>query len=84
MEVIGELLVKLALFNLFVEFLVAYVIYPMYKKHGWFKRFYHDVRGYHVPIDGTILECGRYKLERRAICKYCGKEIKQTWEGVWE
>lgn len=84
MELIGEILVKLAFFNLFVEFLVAYIIYPFYKKYGWFKNFYHDVRGCHIPEDGSILECGRYGLERHAICKYCGKGIKQTWEGIWE
>lgn len=83
MQVFGELIVKLAFLNLFIEFMMAYVIFPLYKKYGWFKDFYHNFRGYHIPKDDTILECGRYGLEKHAICKYCGKGIKQNWNGDW-
>lgn len=79
----GLILVWLAFINLFIEFLVAYVFYPLYKKYGLFKKFYHDVRGCHVPEDGTILECGKYATECHAICKYCGKGIKQNWYDEW-
>ena len=84
MQIIGELLVMLAFLNLVVEFMVAYVVFPLYKKYGWFKDFYHNVRGWHIPKEDTILECGRYMLERHAICKYCGKGIKQKRDGEWE
>lgn len=83
MQRLGQLLVILAFLNLFVEFMVAYVIFHLYKKHGWFKGFYHDFKGCHIPKEDTILECGKYGLERHAICKYCGKGIKQNWAGDW-
>lgn len=83
MQRLGEIIVMLAFFNLFVEFMVAYVFLPLYKKYGWFKDFYHNVRECHIPEDGSILECGLCGLEKHAICKYCGKGIKQNWDGEW-
>lgn len=82
-EIIGNIFINLAFFNLFVQFVASYIVYPLYKKYGWFKQYYHDVCGFHIPRDGTILIC-RYGLEKHAICKYCGKGVKQTYDGEWE
>lgn len=82
MRRLGEIIIMLAFFNVFVEFMVAYVVYPLYANYGWFRDFYHNVRGIHIPKDDTILVC-RHGRERHAICKYCGKGIVERRHGEW-
>lgn len=59
--------------------LVFYVPIIFYEKFGWFKRFYHDVLGWHKPTDER--EFDGCSLNSR--CKYCGKEIMQDSQGNW-
>lgn len=51
----------------------------LYEKFGWFKVFYHDVLGWHKPIDKEWFDgCNTH-----SHCKYCGKEIMQDSQGNW-
>lgn len=59
--------------------LVFYVPILLYEKFGWFKRFYHDILGWHKPTDEK--EFDGCSLKSR--CKYCGKEIMQDSQGNW-
>lgn len=59
-----------------VLFLILhYVPAILYFKTGWFKRFYHDIMGWHVPGDDECDGC--------AVCKYCGKKVLQDSQGNW-
>lgn len=51
----------------------------MYFKFGWFKFFYHDVMGWHMPIE----EVGYDGCSFISKCKYCGEEIMQDSQGNW-
>ncbi len=53
----------------------------LYFHLGWFRRFYHDILGWHIPDDhvdehfnGRSFHC---------VCKHCGKEIMQDSQGNW-
>ena len=81
-ENIARIILDIAFLNLYIQFMATYIVYPLYKKYGWFKHYYHDICGYHIPEEGTILIC-RYGLDKHAICKYCGKGIKQDYRGDW-
>lgn len=74
-EILARIIVGIVWLNLVVQFIANYVIYPFYVKYGWFKGYYHDMVGCHIPDEDTILIC-RHGIERHAICKYCGKGIK--------
>lgn len=82
MQTIGELLVIIAFLNLVIQFIATYIVHPLYKKYDWFKGYYHDVCGYHIPDEDTILVC-RHGFENHAICKICGKGIGQDIGGDW-
>lgn len=45
-----------------------------------FKRIFHDVLGWHEPIDNEI---EFYGCGYSSHCKYCGKEILQDSQGNW-
>ena len=81
-ERIAMWVLNIAFLNLFVQFIASYIAHPLYKKYGWFKGYYHDACGCHIPKEGTILICC-YGTERHAICKYCGKGIKEDHRGDW-
>ena len=51
----------------------------LYLKFGIFKRFYHDILGWHQPnnkesFDGCSIT---------SQCKYCGKSIMMDSQGNW-
>lgn len=51
----------------------------IYHKFGWFKRFYHDLLGWHKPTDEKEFDgCSLHSK-----CKYCGKEIMMDSQGNW-
>lgn len=52
----------------------------LYFAFGWFKRWYHDVLGWHRPDDSGQSYDG---ASFHAHCKYCGKEITQDSQGNW-
>ena len=56
------------------------VMPALYFKAGLFKRFYHDIMGWHLPDDSpqTFDGCSIH-----ARCKYCGQEIMQDSQGNW-
>ena len=51
-----------------------------YFKKGWFKKFYHNVLGWHIPNDDLHEFDG---CSFKNICKHCGKEIMQDSQGNW-
>ena len=51
----------------------------MYFKFGWLKFFYHDVMGWHIPIE----EVGFDGCSFISKCKFCGKKIMQDSQGNW-
>lgn len=53
----------------------------MYLAFGWFAFFYHDVLGWHMPMDGA--EQWHDGCSMHAVCKHCGKEILQDSQGNW-
>lgn len=59
--------------------LIFYIPIILYKKFGWFKRFYHDILGWHEPTDEKEFDgCNTH-----SHCKYCGKELMQDSHGNW-
>ena len=59
--------------------LIFFVPIILYEKFGWFKGFYHDVLGWHKPID----EHWPDELNMHSVCKYCGKHIVRDSQGNW-
>ena len=51
----------------------------LYIKFGLFKKFFHDILGYHMPTN----ERGFDGCSPVSKCKYCGKEILQDSQGNW-
>ena len=47
----------------------------LYKRFGWFKWLYHNIFGWHEPVEADYFD---FDIENSCIvatCKYCGKEI---------
>lgn len=64
---------------LFSFILIFFVPIILYEKFGLFKTFYHDVLGWHEPIDEYEFDgCNLH-----SVCKYCGKEIMRDSQGNW-
>lgn len=72
-------LIALDLIVLFIFILIFFVPIILYEKLGWFKGFYHDVLGWHKPIDEKYFD----GYNTHSCCKYCGKEIMQDSQGNW-
>lgn len=51
-----------------------------YFHKGWFKRWFHDILGWHVPGEAFSSFDGCSFHNR---CKHCGKEIMQDSQGNW-
>lgn len=64
--------------------MITLFLSPFYFAKGKFKKFYHDILGWHYPIktkDGDIF-CNEYNF---SICEHCGKEIHKNYTtGNWE
>ena len=58
----------------------VYVGAGLYYGFGWFKFFYHDFLGWHIPDNSPHTFDG---LSEHARCKYCGKDIMQDSQGNW-
>lgn len=50
-----------------------------YFKKDWFKKFYHDILGWHFP-DDTLSFNG---CSFCSTCKHCGKRIMMDGQGDW-
>ena len=60
--------------GLFIGLLTAFAMI-IYKQFGYFKKFFHDICGFHVADESKYISidaCSVY-----AICKYCKKHIKK-------
>ena len=57
------------------------VIVPtvLYLKFGLFKFFYHNLLGWHKPIEEECYD----GISFTSKCKYCGEEIMQDSQGNW-
>lgn len=53
----------------------------LYFKFGFFKKFYHDLLGWHEPDEKA--KVGFDGCSLHTICKYCHKEIMQDSQGNW-
>ena len=53
----------------------------LYLKFGLFKKFYHNILGWHKPIDENDSRFDGCNVHN--TCKYCGKEIIQDSQGNW-
>lgn len=51
----------------------------MYIKFGWFKSFYHNIIGWHKPLEKQYMT-GTNII---STCEYCGKEIMKDSQGNW-
>lgn len=68
--------------SLGIVFGLSFIIFApiiLYLEFGWFKGFYHDVLGWHEPIDKEWFDGCNFCSH----CKYCGKEIMQDSQGNW-
>ena len=62
-------------------YLLSVILCPLYFKWGIFKRFYHDMLGWHQPDEiASVYFDG---LSTHDICKHCGKDIMQDSQGNW-
>lgn len=65
----------------FALFLFIFYVPPiLYFKLDWFKFFFHDILGWHMPNDGPQWSDG---CSQHATCKHCKKEIMQDSQGNW-
>ena len=72
------------LFGLFAVILVMHLgcsITYLVTGGKFFKRFYHDVLGWHIPDDSA--DQGFDGCSFHAKCKHCGKDIMQDSQGNW-
>lgn len=60
----------------YVVFLSASIVYCC---TGVFKKFYHDILGWHQPINKQ----GAIGCIFTSKCKHCGKDIMQDSQGNW-
>lgn len=63
-----------------IFYIITVVLCPFYFKLGWFKFFYHDILGWHVPDDSEQWSDG---CSQHAKCRHCGREIMQDSQGNW-
>lgn len=63
----------------FASIVWMYASADLYFRNGFFKEYYHDLLGWHVP-DGKSWSDG---LNEHAVCKHCGKHIMQDSQGNW-
>ena len=71
----------IALAIIILVLILVFILPYLYKKHGWFKPFFHDVLLWHEPdqiqgydFDGCSMHC---------ICRYCKKDIMLDSQGNW-
>ena len=55
------------------------VLSIFYLKFGWFKFFYHNIMGWHMPTEDRHSD----GFSMHSTCKYCGKDIMQDSQGNW-
>ena len=60
-------------------FALIYIPVLLYFKFDWFKYFYHDVLGWHRPIESQDYDGCSFTSK----CKHCGKDIMQDGQGDW-
>lgn len=53
----------------------------IYNTSGHFKKFYHDVLGWHHPANNAIVKIHGPIVE--SYCEICGKRIIQDSHGDW-
>ena len=76
----GDVLVYIILFVIAL-YAISVILSPLYFKWGIFKRFYHDLLGWHQPDESTS---GYFDgLSVHDTCKHCGKDIMQDSQGNW-
>lgn len=70
---------SILLISFMISAILIYVPIFLYSKFGLFKRFYHDLLGWHEPKDILSFDgCSNH-----SICKYCNKKIMQDGQGNW-
>lgn len=68
-----------AILIIIVVFALVYIPIILYFKFGWFKFIYHDIMGWHQPIESI----GFNGCSFTSKCKHCGKKIMQDSMGNW-
>ena len=79
-EIILVIMLMILIF-LGIPYFVTLIFAPFYFKFGFGKRFYHNVMGWHMPVEteeNTFDGCSAHNH-----CKFCGKEIMQDSQGNW-
>ena len=74
-----ELILPITIMGSVFILVLLYVPPIFYFKKGWFKKFYHDIIGWHYPDPHQKLKAD----DDRILCKYCEKEILQDSQGNW-
>lgn len=73
-------LILLRILAIFVVICSLFLIgSALYCKLGIFKKFYHDIFGWHIPSNELTFD-GCNMLSK---CKHCGKHIIQDSQGNW-
>lgn len=67
-------------FILLAGLIIFMIAGAIYLKAGLFKKFYHDVLGWHQPNNSPQWSDG---CSTHSVCKYCGKDIMQDSQGNW-
>lgn len=52
---------------------------PLYHRFGCGKRIYHNLLGWHLPIENKQ----EWKGTLCSKCKYCSRDIYQDSRGIW-
>ena len=71
----------IAVYIVFALLAVNGICALLYFKLGWFKKFFHDMLGWHQPDMSVDMKSDGLSLHCK--CKYCGQDIMQDSQGNW-
>lgn len=64
---------------LFIPYIALIICQPLYHRFGCGKRIYHNLLGWHLPIENKQ----EWKGTLCSKCKYCSRDIYQDSRGIW-
>lgn len=74
------MIIKCILMGIVIIIIAMLVCGMLYWNFGFFKKFYHDVLGWHQPDDSLKRQIG---INTHSYCKHCGADIIQDSQGNW-
>ena len=64
---------------IFGSYTLLLICQPLYHRYGYGKRIYHNLLGWHLPVE----QRQDWKGTLYSQCKYCSRDIFQDSRGTW-